>query len=351
MDDQKKNSNGHGIIHKKSFSDAHSYNKNLSVEKESLHKKNSSYGNIDLRKEPNFISKNDSIIMKESNLYNKTDKKYGAYSKDILNSYNIKEDFRHQMTEREPSSYSVKDGIKHGVVYKCNIYWQNIITAFHYVLNDNKKNPRSLIIGSCTVFLVVFFLCLIQNALNRSSVLLVKAQEDIVGKYDLLLSPATNAEGEYSLLNYTLINQKTQGLSEVYGSAPRWALTAEATNEDYSGSLYAFFLNTTLEKSIGLASHWPFRKLGNNEILLSSSLIRTLHVQPNAGQTITLHFNFTNLLTELYPDIKFQNNIMNDIIDEIIFRTDNSQDEFQKRMNEFLKKKIQRQLLIIILIE
>jgi len=48
-----------------------------------------------------------------------------------------------------------------------------------------------------------------------------------------------------------------------------------------------------------LASHWPFRKLGNNEILLSSSLIRTLHVQPNAGQTITLQFNFTNILTEV----------------------------------------------------
>jgi len=32
---------------------------------------------------------------------------------------------------------------------------------------------------------------------------------------------------------------------------------------------------------------------------MSSSLIRTLHVQPNAGQTITLKFNFTSLITEV----------------------------------------------------
>jgi len=40
------------------------------------------------------------------------------------------------------SSFSVKDNLKHGVVYRCRIYWQNIKTAFHYVFNDNKKNPR-----------------------------------------------------------------------------------------------------------------------------------------------------------------------------------------------------------------
>jgi len=43
---------------------------------------------------------------------------------------------------RETSTYSVIDGVKHGIVYKCKIYWQNIKTAFHYVANDNEKNPR-----------------------------------------------------------------------------------------------------------------------------------------------------------------------------------------------------------------
>ncbi|OUM64972.1 hypothetical protein PIROE2DRAFT_8116 [Piromyces sp. E2] len=56
------------------------------------------------------------------------------------------------------SIYSVKDNLKHGIQYRCKIYWQNIKTAFHYVFNDNKKNPRSFVIGSSTVFLVVFFL-------------------------------------------------------------------------------------------------------------------------------------------------------------------------------------------------
>ncbi|ORX82075.1 hypothetical protein BCR32DRAFT_292904 [Anaeromyces robustus] len=246
-------------------------------------------------------------------------------------------DFRRNIS-RNISSYSVKDGIKHGIIYKCKIYWQNIKTAFHYVANDNKKNPRSFIIGSSTVFLVVFFLCLIQNALKRSSVLLVKAQEDIVGKYDLVLSPSTNSEGQFSLLNYTHINEKTKDLSEVAGSAPRWALTAEAMNNEYSGSLYTFFLNTTLEKEIGLASHWPFRKLGNNEILLSSSLIRTLHVQPNAGQTITLQFNFTSLITEVYPDMEFKSDIMNDVINEIIKKTEYSDKEYDQIINQYLKK-------------
>ncbi|ORX53870.1 hypothetical protein BCR36DRAFT_348918 [Piromyces finnis] len=239
---------------------------------------------------------------------------------------------------KSKSSFSVKDNLKHGVAYRCKIYWQNIKTAFHYVLNDNKKNPRSFIIGSCTVFLVVFFLCLIQNALKRSSVMLVKAQEDIVGKYDLLLTPSTNPQGQFSLLNHTYVEQKLAGKERIVGSAPRWALTAEALNEDYSGSLYTFFLNTTLEKEIGLASHWPFRKLGNNEILLSSSLIRTLHVQPNAGQTITLSFNITSLISEQYPDFKLESALLDNVIDEIIESNNNSEDEYQQRISQLLKK-------------
>jgi len=43
---------------------------------------------------------------------------------------------------RDSSCYSVKDGVIHGRLYKYKIYWQNIKTAFHYVANDNKKNPR-----------------------------------------------------------------------------------------------------------------------------------------------------------------------------------------------------------------
>lgn len=238
---------------------------------------------------------------------------------------------------RDSSCYSVKDGVIHGRLYKYKIYWQNIKTAFHYVANDNKKNPRSFIIGSSTVFLVVFFLCLIQNALKRSSVMLVKAQEDIVGKYDLLLTPTTSPDGQFNFLNYTYINNKIMDCERVAGAAPRWALTAEASNDIYSGSLYTFFLNTTLEKEIGLASHWPFRKLGNNEILLSSSLIRTLHVQPNAGQTITLNFNLTELVTTVLPDFNLNSELLNSAINKIIQKTEKSDNPRQMKLNKYLK--------------
>lgn len=63
-----------------------------------------------------------------------------------------------------------------------------------------------------------------------------------------LLTPSTNPQGQFSLLNHTYVEQKLQDKKYISGAAPRWALTAEAYNEDYSGSLYTFFLNTTLEK-------------------------------------------------------------------------------------------------------
>lgn len=58
--------------------------------------------------------------------------------------------------------------------------------AFGYITADLRKQKRSLAIGLTTVFLVVCFLSLIQNALARSAVVFIKLSEEQVGQYDVV---------------------------------------------------------------------------------------------------------------------------------------------------------------------
>ena len=56
-------------------------------------------------------------------------------------------------------------------------------------------------------------------------------------------------------------------------------------------------MDSELEASIGLATQWPFRHLGEREVHVSASLLRILGVEPNQGQRITIQLDLNAALS------------------------------------------------------
>ena len=177
----------------------------------------------------------------------------------------------------------------------------------NYVLSDNANNKRSFLIGSLTVFLVVMFMSLVQNALTKTGLIFLKLAEDQTGAFDLLLLPDFSTTGSASnidsaLLNFTQVNNTLYGMPGITGVAPRWMFQVNSSKADgqqvavrpLTATMLA--LDTDLERSIGLAQGWPHRTLGDGEVHVSSTLLRALGVKPNRGDAIVLSFDLTTIM-------------------------------------------------------
>lgn len=102
-----------------------------------------------------------------------------------------------------------------------------------------------------------------------------------------------------SSLNYTYVNATLQPLvgTTIQGVAPRWIVRCNVSavtpedGEPTTLSAAVLVLDTDLERSIGLASQWPYRTLNQEEVHVSASLLRALRIQPNRGQRVHLEID------------------------------------------------------------
>jgi hypothetical protein len=93
--------------------------------------------------------------------------------------------------------------------------------AFLYVWADTRRHKRSFFVGLFTVFLVVFFISLMQNALSKSSLVFFRLAETSVGENDLVLNPNFQIQVDSEtlitqsppLLNHTMFNESLDGAS------------------------------------------------------------------------------------------------------------------------------------------
>jgi len=134
--------------------------------------------------------------------------------------------------------------------YKRLSLWGNLMIALEYVVSDTRKQKRSFVIGVMTVFLVVCFLSLIQNALDRSGVIFVKLAEDQVGQYDIVMTPSSNNQSTSFFLNYTSMNTTLLPATVLVGTAPRWLLVADVYNTvtpNLTSSSIVLIFDTDLE--------------------------------------------------------------------------------------------------------
>jgi len=67
----------------------------------------------------------------------------------------------------------------------------NLRVVFQYLKSDFTKKKRSFMIGVISVFLVVFFICVLMNVIEMSPVIFLRLCEDQSGETDVILLPAS----------------------------------------------------------------------------------------------------------------------------------------------------------------
>jgi len=178
----------------------------------------------------------------------------------------------------------------------------SLVLSVKYVFKDVLRRQRSFFVGVATVFIVVFFVSFLQNAIQKSPIVFFKLSEDSVGSGDLLLTPTTR-KGQPTLVNDTFVSQAIGPRSDVvWGSAPRWFSLAQASNRDdpsRSISLFVIVLDNEAEKEIGIARQWKKRTLGEGETHVSSSVLREVGLVPNFGNRLVLNLDIGFLLSKL----------------------------------------------------
>ena len=72
---------------------------------------------------------------------------------------------------------------------KYNNWYSNLIVTINYLKSDLIKKQRAFKIGLISIFLVVFFLTLLLNAIELCSCIFIKLSEEQASEIDLIFTP------------------------------------------------------------------------------------------------------------------------------------------------------------------
>jgi hypothetical protein len=140
------------------------------------------------------------------------------------------------------------------------------------------------LVGLSTILIVVCFVCLLQNAVVRSSSIFVRLSETQVGEADIVLLPdlATLQSASSEIfppfwINETLVRSQLaeSNSATVLGTAPRWTLLAKGLhpNTGKNSSVIVLVGDSNRESEIGLGRTWVRRPLKFDECYVSASLL------------------------------------------------------------------------------
>ena len=211
----------------------------------------------------------------------------------------------------KPNLLKSRSSLKIRFHEQLQIQLKRIRFILDYIIAESEKNSRFFYIGFLTVFIIALFLGLIQTILNRSAVIFIKLSENSVGQFDLALYPASSNSSQAFTINYTAITERlaTKNLPLLEGTAPRWIIPASASSPSKglvdSKDILAIVINEVVEDNIGIGTGWPYRALGYGETSISASVLRSLQIQPNNGESISLTFTISSLLSTVGVDTSF----------------------------------------------
>jgi hypothetical protein len=161
----------------------------------------------------------------------------------------------------------------------------NFKAILNYLKSDLSKKKRSYTIGLTTVFLVVFFICLLMNTLSLAPAIFLRLSEDQTGEIDIIMLPYFNQQDASKLpsafdrilvnlkeeksalnflqfLNFTEMRSKLENNKEIQGITPRWVISGNVTNNNDIWALSnILIINSRLENQYGLG-----RKLNLTEL-------------------------------------------------------------------------------------
>lgn len=67
-----------------------------------------------------------------------------------------------------------------------NGWWDNVLVSTKYVHTDTRLHKKGFLIGLSTVILVVWFISLLYNVIEKSPIVFLKLAEDSVAEIDMV---------------------------------------------------------------------------------------------------------------------------------------------------------------------
>ena len=209
----------------------------------------------------------------------------------------------------------------------------NLTVASYYVKSDLIKKQRDFKIGIFAVFLVVFFLTILLNAIQYSSTIFIKLSEESNSEIDFILTSSLQSQNvkskqsifdtnfyqkktikysntsNYNLsnlnfLNYYEIKEKLANLSFIEGISPRWFILGKAshinnkTNVSNEFNTNILILDSAEENNIGLGRELNLPELKLYECYISQTLANALKVKN--GDKIKLEIRLSDLIKTFF---------------------------------------------------
>ena len=207
----------------------------------------------------------------------------------------------------------------------CNNCYSNLIVTINYLKSDLIKKQRAFKIGLISIFLVVFFLTLLLNAIELCSCIFIKLSEEQTGEIDLIFTPYLSSRSvanqksgfdsffynktqenrnqtfsfdNLNFLNFYDVEKKLENLSYIEGVAPRWIISGHAKkvedgdNADFRTNI--FILESTKENNIGIGRELYLPELKENECYVSTTLSDALKL--GIGDQLEMKISLSELL-------------------------------------------------------
>jgi len=171
------------------------------------------------------------------------------------------------------------------------------------------------------VFIVVTFVGVLYNAVQRSPLIFLRLAEAQVGEMDMLITPyAPNVDAlldldaqagvvsKFQFFNATALDRELSTLPTVTGTSPRWLLRGRAASLDAPQT----FIDATIlicdlerEAELDIGRGWPHRLLRHDEAHVMSSLLYSLDVPANEGRGLRIDIGVGKLLSTFGLDADF----------------------------------------------
>ena len=217
------------------------------------------------------------------------------------------------------------------MVSKCETIKANFSVAINYLKSDLIKKQRSFKIGLVSIYLVVFFLTLLLNAIELCPVIFIKLAEEQASEIDLIFTPylmSQNVENKksafdtylynktkkssspqsnitqmlssLSFLNFYDIEKKLENFSLIEGVSPRWMIKGQTSNLNNSNitstfSANIFILDSARENKIGIGRKVYSPELNMSECYVSNTLSNALKLK--IGDMVKMDIKLSDLLS------------------------------------------------------
>ena len=209
-------------------------------------------------------------------------------------------------------------------------FYSNLIVIINYLNSDLVKKQRAFKIGLVSIFMVVFFLTLLLNAIQLCPSIFIKLGEEQSGEIDLIFTPyllSQNVEnkksgfdrffynktttpdsnstsnfslGNLNFLNFYEIRDRLSYLPFFEGVSPRWIITGKTSKRDAVQNITSefstnvFILDSATENNIGIGRELNLPELNTNECYISTTLGDALRL--NNGDQIEISIRLSDLL-------------------------------------------------------